>query len=210
MSGFKIKSDIIEKICGEICEKNKKMVDEMLKKGGEMLYSPEYIKYSFSEHLLEDIDFLQMLSNCENLKTRYAYIILRGMVEQVIEFGYLMRHTELIPEFMGSKIDSNKINKNSNNKIIKSVHKMGSERYSEGRASVSKMADEIGEKRSNGNQMSLYEIYQILSEECHNSYFFANLENIEGIEAEEKPLTEEQVQYLIIIIGRFMDIYRKD
>lgn len=50
-----------------------------------------------------------------------------------------------------------------------------------------------------------------LSEECHNSYFFSNLDNLGETENGEErlALTEEQTQYLKIIIERFMDVYRQ-
>ena len=73
------------------------------------------------------------------------------------------------------------------------------------------MARDIGEKNLSERQPALYDIYQLLSEECHNSYFFSNLDNLSETEnGEEKlALTEEQAQYLMIIIERFMDVYRQ-
>lgn len=135
-------------------------------------------------------------------------MILRDMVEQVIEFIYLMKHPDLIAEFMGDKIDNSKITANT---PVKSTHRLGNERYSGGRKSVSEMARDIGEKNLSERQPALYDIYQLLSEECHNSYFFSNLDNLSETEnGEEKlALTEEQAQYLMIIIERFMDVYRK-
>ncbi len=65
------------------------------------------------------------------------------MLEQTIEFIHLMKHPELIAEFMGGKIDNSKISKDS---PIKSTHRLGNERYSGGRKSVSEMAKDIGEK----------------------------------------------------------------
>ena len=49
-------------------------------------------------YLLEDINFLTTLSGEEIFKPRYAYMVLRDMVEQVIEFIYLMKHPDLIAD----------------------------------------------------------------------------------------------------------------
>lgn len=50
-----------------------------------LLQSTEYIKFSFSKHLLEDINFLTTLSGGEIFKPKQAYMILRDMLEKVIE-----------------------------------------------------------------------------------------------------------------------------
>lgn len=208
MEAYEIKSDILEGLCGEIVTINKALIDRVIESGDSILYSPEYIKFSFSNHLLEDINYLTTLSGKEIFKPRYAYMILRDMVEQVIEFIYLMKHPDLIAEFMGALIDNNTITTNT---PVKSTHRLGNERYSGGRKSVSEMARDIGEKGVSEKQPALYDVYQILSEECHNSYFFSNLDNLgEKERGEEKlALTEEQALYLMIIIERFMDIYRR-
>jgi len=208
MEVYDIKPDVLESLCGEIVSINKMLIDRALEREDNILFSIEYIKFSFSKHLLEDINFLTTLSGMEMFKPRHAYMILRDMLEQVIEFIYLMKHSELIAEFMGDKIDNSKISKNN---PIKSTHRLGNERYSGGRKSVSEMAKDIGEKTPSENQPALYDIYQLLSEECHNSYFFSNLDSLSETEdGEEKlALTEEQAQYLMIIIGRFMEVYRQ-
>lgn len=208
MGVYGIKSDILEGLCGEIVSINKRLIDRVIESGDNILFSPVYIKFSFSKHLLEDINFLITLSGEEIFKPRHACMILRDMVEQVIEFLYLMKHPDLIGEFMGDKIDNSKI---SDSTPVRSTHRLGNERYSGGRKSVSEMARDIGEKKTSEKQPALYDVYQLLSEECHNSYFFSNLDNLEETEnGEEKlALTEEQTQYLMIIIGRFMDVYRQ-
>lgn len=73
------------------------------------------------------------------------------------------------------------------------------------------MAKDIGKKKTSENQPALYDIYQLLSEECHNSYFFSNLDSLSETEdgKEKLALTEEQAQYLMIIIERFMEVYRQ-
>ena len=208
MGAYEIKPNILESLCGEIVTINKELIDRVIKSGDNILFSSEYIKFSFSKHLLEDINFLTTLSGEEIFKPRYAYMVLRDMVEQVIEFIYLMKHPDLIAEFMGGKIDNSKITANT---PVKSTHRLGNERYSGGRKSVSEMARDIGEKSLSEKQPALYDVYQLLSEKCHNSYFFSNMDNLGEKEngGEKLALTEEQAQYLMIIIGRFMDVYRQ-
>ena len=208
MGAYEIKPNILESLCGEIVTINKELIDRVIKSGDNILFSSEYIKFSFSNHLLEDINFLTTLSGEEIFKPRYAYMVLRDMVEQVIEFIYLMKHPDLIAEFMGGKIDNSKITANT---PVKSTHRLGNERYSGGRKSVSEMARDIGEKSLSEKQPALYDVYQLLSEKCHNSYFFSNMDNLGEKEngGEKLALTEEQAQYLMIIIERFMDVYRQ-
>ena len=92
----------------------------------DFLYSVEFIKIAF-------IEFLNTLSGQPLFKARHANIILRDMLEQVIEFIYLMKHTELITEYMGVNVDTSKI---TTRNPIKCIHKLGSKRYSGGRKSV--------------------------------------------------------------------------
>ena len=77
MSGYTFSSTMLENLCGEIVSKNKELIDKVLEKEDNILFSPEYIKYSFSKHFLEDINFLTTLSNNEIFKLRHAYMILR-------------------------------------------------------------------------------------------------------------------------------------
>lgn len=208
MGTYEIKPDILESLCGEIVSINKRLIDGVIESGINILFSKEYIKFTFSNNLLEDINFLTELSGEEIFKPRHANMILRDMVEQVIEFIYLMKNPKLICEFMGDKIDNSKL---LDSTPIKSTHKLGSERYTGGRKTVSEMARNIGEKSPSKNPPALYDVYQLLSENCHNSYFFSNLDKLGESEGREEKLalTEEQAQYLMIIIGRFMEVYRQ-
>lgn len=207
MESFHIKDVFFEGLENEITSINQQLFNEMKGKP-DFLCSVEFIKIAFSENLLDDIEFLNTLSGQPLFKARHANIILRDMLEQVIEFLYLMKHTELITEYMGINVDTSKI---TTRNPINGIHKLGSKRYSGGRKSVSEMSQDINEKKSSQNDTSLYELYQLLSEECHNSYFFANLDDIEEVETGKKTLalTEEQVSHIIIIVGSFMDVYRQ-
>jgi len=67
-------------------------------------------------------------------------------------------------------INTKESNPSSSN-YIKEFHKLGGGRFPTGRKSVAEMAQDIGEKKSTSSQMTLYELYQLLSDKCHNSYF---------------------------------------
>lgn len=207
MKSFNITDSFFEDLGNEISHTNQQLLDSM---GGkdDFLCSVECFKIVFSENLLDDVKFSYKSSGQSLFKARHADIILRDMLEQVIEFIYHMKHTELITDYMGFNIDTTKLNTCN---PIEGIRKLGSKRFSGGRKSVSEMAQNIDEKRSSQNDISLYELYQILSEKCHNSYFFTNLDDCEEIETGKKPLalTEEQVKCIEKIVGRFMETYRR-
>lgn len=182
---------------------------EIFKNEEKSLNSPEWIKIVFSSNLLEDINFLEAMSSQEFFKCRYADLIIRNLSEQVIEFIYLMENPEKIQDYIGehANVPENPAEIMTEN-IVENFRLLGSRRYSNGRLSVSKMADEINEKTSVDGELSLYDIYILLSEECHNSYFFSILDDLDS---ENQPLamTDTQDTYLTIIIGRFLECYLK-
>lgn len=140
--------------------------------------------------------------------SRYANMIIRDVLEQVIEFIYLLKHTDLIEQFFGANINTGDLDEEN---LIDEYLQFGGKRYNGGRKRVFQMASSINENASVDNTLSLYDIYRILSEQCHNSYFLSTLDDIEEIETNKKAfaLTEEQLTYLMIIISRFMEAYRK-
>lgn len=207
MESFHITDDFFESLENEISSLNQQLFNS-LKGKDNFLCSVEFIKITFSENLLNDVKFLNTLSGEPLFKARYANIILRDMLEQVIEFIFLMKHKELLPDYMGFNVDTSKL---TTHNPIKVIHELGRKRYSGGRKSVSEMADDINEKKSFQNGTSLYELYELLSEESHNSYFFANMDGIEQVATGEKvlALTEDQAHYLVLIVAYFMKVYRQ-
>ena len=202
-----IKSDVLENLKQEISNMNKTLLSK-IKKQKDFLYSTEFIKITYSENLIEDIDFLNEMSGNSNFKVRYANMIIRDVLEQVIEFIYLLKHTDLIEQFFGANINTGDLDEEN---LIDEYLQFGGKRYNGGRKRVFQMASSINENASVDNTLSLYDNYRILSEQCHNSYFLSTLDDIEEIETNKKAfaLTEEQLTYLMIIISRFMEAYRK-
>ena len=123
MESFHITDDFFESLENEISSTNQQLFNTMKGKD-DFLYSVEFIKIAFSENLLDDIEFLNTLSGQPLFKARHANIILRDMLEQVIEFIYLMKHTELITEYMGVNVDTSKI---TTRNPIKGIHKVAND-----------------------------------------------------------------------------------
>lgn len=170
--------------------------------GDNILATSEYIKISFSEKILEDIEFLSDLSGKEGFKVRHANAIIRNMLEQTIEFIYLLRN----PQYQKEYFESNNKNKGTLGKKYKDI---GDKSYKRGNDGIKNMAKQIDEHHSTNDKLSLYELYQILSHEYHNSYFFSDLDMVEEIECGEKiiPLTDDQIFYLQLIVERFITVY---
>lgn len=207
MEYFVIEPDILVNLEQKISDTNKSLFDK-LQKPKVSLCSTDFLKISYSENLLEDIEFLNKMSGTPIFKIRYANLIIRNMLEQVIEFIYLLEHAELIEQFLGINIESDIIN---DDKFIENYLQLGGKRYINGRKRISKMADSIHEKYSTEDTLSLYDIYRSLSEQCHNSYFLSILDDVDEVETDEKniALTNEQLTYLTIIIECFMKAYIK-
>ncbi len=207
MKSFNTTDCFLEDLENEILHTNQQLLNSKREKDG-FLCSVNFMKIAFSKNLLDDIRFLYKSSEQSLFKARHADVILRGMLEQVIEFIYLLKHTELIKDYMGLNVDITKL---TTCNPVEGMHKLGCKRFSGGRKSVSEMAQNIGEKRSSQNDTPLYGLYQILSEQCHNSYFFTNLDDVKEVETGQKPLTltKEQALYIVIIVERFMETYRQ-
>ena len=85
MGTYQIKNEIYKALEEEISMTNQQLLKSLQGKE-EILNTVEFIKISFSESLLEDIEFLNNLSGNPIFKIRHAYMVLRDMLEQVIEF----------------------------------------------------------------------------------------------------------------------------
>ncbi len=197
--------EFLDDIYDEINTTNNEMF-EFLKskpKRKQILCTTTFLKIAFSSNILEDITLLNALDGNSLFKKRHANLIIRQMVEQVVEFCYLMQNQHLIKEYMGMNIPLKKLPSNPE----KALTYFSSKRFSNGRRPISKMAHDIGEKGSDG----LYGIYSILSEETHNAYFHANGDMLDEIETGKEPLalTKLQISFITIVLCRFMEAYRE-
>ena len=206
MGGYRLTDGIFSSLREEISSTNMKLIESL--KGNDKYFNTiEYIKVFFSDTMMEDVEFLNTFSGQSLFKVRHAQIIMRDLLEQVIEFIFLMKHPDLISEYVGENIDIQSVEQSS---PVKGMKKLASGRYSKGRKSVAEMARDVGESKSKPGHPALYELYCLLSEECHNSYFFARLDDYkEYINNQEiLALSEDQAENLGIIIRRFMEAYR--
>ena len=196
-------SEAIKTIKRKITDLDKMKIEEQ-KKAVRSGYDMDIIPSDLATFGSEAKNLLQDLQS----RNERMFLLIRDVLEQVIEFIYLLKHTDLIEQFFGANINTGDLDEE--NLIDEYLH-FGGKRYNGGRKRVFQMASSINENASVDNTLSLYDIYRILSEQCHNSYFLSTLDDIEEIETNKKAvaLTEEQLTYLMIIISRFMEAYRK-
>ena len=126
-------------------------------------------KMNFIKKFTDDVMFLNDLSGNKNFYHRYGYLIMRNMLEQLIEFLYVKKKPCLVDEYLGLKIDLNVLQ--DKHSPVEDERTFGKKRYLENRPHISEMAKDIGELKAAEGALSLYDVYCILSEKCHNSYF---------------------------------------
>jgi len=167
------------------------------------------IKMNFIKQFAEDVFFLNDHSEQAGFSRRYGNLIIRDMLEQLIEFLYLQKHPNLADEYLGLKIDLEALERKTS--IVKKEELFGEKRYLNGRPSVSEMAKEIDEKNSGDRKLTLYKLYQILSEQCHNSYFssFLDIINKSCLGVSAHGLSDSQIQDIHIMILYVLEEYGK-
>lgn len=158
--------------------------------------SEEFLSYVIMQGVAEDLEeFLRLLE--ADSKPRYQHFIIRNITEHVIEYMYLMSNKELITEYFGSAADIDDLEENVDMKHISQEYKnLGQNRYSENRMSVNAMAVAIGEKYSVEGVPGLYDVFSIISENCHNSYFHAVIDEF----AEDKMQSKVFSLWLISLV----------
>ena len=141
-----------------------------------------WVKMNFIKHFTEDVFFLNDHSEDETFSRRNGNLIIRNMLEQLIELLYLLKNPHHAEEYLGLTIDFEELNRKQS--LVKKEELFGEKRYNKDencRPSVSEMAQDIGEKSSNNQNLTLYKLYQILSERCHNSYFSSLLDDVNKV-----------------------------
>jgi len=141
-----------------------------------------WVKMNFIKHFTEDVFFLNNHSEDETFSRRNGNLIIRNMLEQLIEFLYLLKNPHDAEEYLGLTINFEELNRKQS--IVKKEELFGEKRYNKNknkRPTISEMAQDIGEKSSNNTNLTLYKLYQILSEQCHNSYFSSLLDDVNEV-----------------------------
>ena len=151
-----------------------------------------WVRMNFIKHFTEDVFFLNNHAEDEAFLRRYGNLIIRNMLEQLIEFLYLMKNPHRAEEFLGLTIELEELNKKT--PLIQRLKLLGEKRYNKEpvkyrrhgkeqniRPSVAEMAEEIGEKYSTTGGITLYDLYQILSDQCHNAYFSSLTDDVNKV-----------------------------
>lgn len=141
-----------------------------------------WVKMNFIKHFTEDVFFLNDHSEDTTFSRRNGNLIIRNMLEQLIEFLYLLKNPHHAEEYLGLTINFDELNRKQS--LVKKEELFGEKRYNKdgkSRPSVSEMTQDIGEKSSNNQNLTLYRLYQILSEQCHNSYFSSLIDDVNKV-----------------------------
>ena len=141
-----------------------------------------WVKTNFIKHFTGDVFFLNDHSEDEAFSRRNGNLIIRNMLEQLIEFLYLLKNPHHAEEYLGLTINFDELNRKQS--LVKKEELLGEKRYNKDgnrRPSVAEMAQDIGEKSSNNQNLTLYKLYQILSDQCHNSYFSSLLDDVNKV-----------------------------
>ena len=74
------------------------------------------------------------------------------------------------------------------------------------------MAKDIGEKSSADGSLTLYKLYQILSERCHNAYFSSLLDDVNKVHSSISAcgLDEGQIREVLIMAAIVLSEYNYD
>ena len=84
-------------------------------------------KMNFIKKFSDDVIFLNDLSGNADFYHRYGYLIMRNMLEQLIEFLYVKKNPHLVDEYLGLKIDLNALQ--TKHSPVEGEHAFGKKRY---------------------------------------------------------------------------------
>lgn len=204
----------IERYLNEIIyfiQKNNSLYLDTLSNLTNVLSSEEFFKIQYGSIVSEDIELFLKIYKSKYISHRHALIILRSLVEQIIEFKYLIHNPSYREKFIGD-IEY----KPSEEFSVNDFRQLGSRRFKNGKISIAKMAGNIGEKKDSEERLSLYSIYIILSEKVHNlafhdilNTFHDILNTIDMLEEGEQTekFDEEDEIYIVFILNSFMETY---
>lgn len=186
-----------------ISEKNSQYLNILNnKKDNNILDTKENLSIFISQQIVEDLNVILKLTSF-NVNQRYIDYIIRGLVEQVIEYKYVLKNN-LINEYLGVTLAAeNNISENISD-IIKQFRNINGHRYL--KPNMMEMAKDIGESITQDEDSSLYGIFSIFSEQSHNSYYSEYLSYFDNKQV-EKGLTYFQLNMICIIISKFLTTY---
>ena len=187
-------------------KKNNSLYLTTLKKSerSDVLSSEEFFKIIYGSIVSEDVELFLKIYKNEYISYRHSLIILRSLVELIIEFKYLIHNSSCREKFIGD-IEYELSDEFS----VNDFRQLGSKRFKNGKISVLKMAEDIGENKDSDEKLSLYSIYIILSEQVHNLALHEMINKIGILEEDEQ--TEEFVKdrdiLIVYTLDPFMEAY---
>lgn len=100
-----------------------------------------WVKTNFIKHFTEDVFFLNDHSEDNAFSRRYGNLIIRDILEQLIEFLYILKNPHLSEEYLGLTINLEEVKRKQS--IVKKEGLFGEKRYNkglDGRPSVKHLA----------------------------------------------------------------------
>lgn len=158
-----------------------------------------FLDYVFARGISDDVnEFLCMFKTGK--KVRYQNFIIRNMVEHTIEYLYLCKNPALISEYFGEKIVVD-ISSVTRTNAAQEYKKIGQDRYESKRAKIKQMSNDIGEGQTTNKIPCLYDIFCIVSENCHNSYFQEIIDEYSEVEVKNSLFC---LQFVSLVLIKFM------
>ena len=100
---------IDDSIIAALGEALNKAVRQYMQSAGTAQENLSLLRMNFIKKFGDDVKFLNDLSGNNDFYHRYVYLIMRNMLEQLIEFLYVQKNKHLIDEYLGLKIDIDKL-----------------------------------------------------------------------------------------------------
>lgn len=186
-------------------DRNEKFLLEYEKDSQMSMASKEGLSLLVSECLLEDAEAVQKFKT-HKYKNRYTDAIIRNMCEQVIEYLFILKNPNRIPEYFGENL---KEEYDENADSIELFKQFGKARF-KSKSNIAAMAEAIGERSSTDDKLSLYDIFSIKAELEHNSYFHSIYDVVGEIEdgkAAQKDVDDMDYLFMSYILAAFIDAY---
>lgn len=196
----------------EVYENYNKLIvqkySSLLRKSTGDLATKENMSILLSQYILEDCEYIIKLI-CKGVKKRYIYNIIRTMCESIIEYKYFIKYENLISQYFGSEISY--IDESSTDESNLYIYKeYGQKRFAcfNGKKNIFNMAKDIEEIENTDKELSLYYIFSMMSENIHNAYFNAVLDDMAESDGKDVKIDEEFVTTLVItLLNKFYETY---
>lgn len=179
-------------ILKSIGEKSLEKFDES--KGND---SKMFMTSIFAGNLLTDLELIINLYH--TYEVRHIASIFKTSIEHIILYGYLIKNLSKLEEYIGK--ERNIYDDLKEDADLVEIFKKNVGQYRFERSAIKEMAEDIGEAKSIGDNMCVYDAYRILCDYSHDGYFMQLLDDVGKIEADEKQEEQNHKLDLFIIIG---------